>query len=111
MPPDLQTPPWHTPPAQQSESVVQVLAPIAMHEALHEKPLDEVGSGEQMREQHWSPNAHAELFARHVVTMRSSAAGVTGCSVVIAGGSTCRIAAMMLAWLFPSNAFRPVIIS
>ena len=39
--------------------------------------------------------------------MRSSAGGVSGCCVGIAGGSPCMIAPIKPAWLFPSNAFLP----
>src|SRR5262245_30613194 len=47
-------------------------------------------------------------LARHVRTSRSSAAGASGCSVVIDGGSPARIAAIRLASVLPTNAFWPV---
>src|SRR5215831_9667141 len=53
----------------------------------------------------------AGSFARHFFTVRSKAGGMSGCSVLIAGGLVVRIAARMLDALVPSNAFRPVVIS
>ena len=50
-------------------------------------------------------------FARHVLTTRSSAGGVIGCSVEIGGGSELMIDEISDAWLVPSNAFLPVAIS
>ncbi len=50
-------------------------------------------------------------FARHVLTMCSSSSGVIGCNSRIGRGSSFRIAAIKLAWLFASNAFFPVAIS
>jgi hypothetical protein len=50
-------------------------------------------------------------LARHFLTLRSRADGVSGWLAAIGGGSCSRIAATRLAWLFPSNAFFPVAIS
>jgi hypothetical protein len=57
-PPDWQMPPWQTPPLQQSLLVVQVPLPIAMQAAPQLKPVDELGSGVQILEQHSSPRLH-----------------------------------------------------
>jgi hypothetical protein len=59
VPESSQMPPWHTPPGQQSESVVQVPEPIGMHAAPQLNPVGDWGSGVQMRLQHWSPMLQA----------------------------------------------------
>ena len=56
-------------------------------------------------------NRSSGSFARHVFTTRSSAGGVIGAIVETGAGSSLRIAEIRAAWLFPSNAFRPVAIS
>ena len=50
-------------------------------------------------------------FARHLLTVRSSAGGVIGLIEEISGGSSFKIAPITLAWLLPSNAFMPLAIS
>ena len=50
-------------------------------------------------------------FARHLLTVRSSAAGIDGSSVVRGGGSSLRIDAISPAWLDAWKARRPVSIS
>ncbi len=50
-------------------------------------------------------------LARQVLTTRSSAGGATGWIVEIGGGSLPIIAAINVAWFFPSNAFLLVTIS
>ncbi len=50
-------------------------------------------------------------LARHCFTTRSSAGGVSGASAAISGGSPPMMAEIRDAWLLPSNARRPVVIS
>ena len=50
-------------------------------------------------------------FARHVMTTRSSAAGVSGCRLATGGGVSFKMAPMRPACVLPSKALRPVSIS
>jgi len=47
------------------------------------------------------------VFLQHVLTTRSNAGGVNGCSCRIGAGSFSKIALATLIWLFPSNGRRP----
>ena len=74
---------------------------------------------ESRPEIHWSSLATSRALcqrssgslARHVVTIRSSAGGVSGWRVEGEAGSELMIAEISEAWLVPENAFFPVVIS